>query len=99
MSEQSLSQQMAASDTSGLGANAEAVAQLYRRFVESPDSVDAAWQGLFADLDEDAQSFMAGLAGLAVDGGGGNGAADGSVAAVAQGVAGDRALSAEDILG
>jgi 2-oxoglutarate dehydrogenase E1 component len=92
MSEQSL-----ASDTSSLGANAEAVAQLYRRFVESPDSVDAAWRGLFADLDQDAQGFMAGLAGLAVDGGAGNGATDGSVAAVAQGVAGDRALSAEDI--
>ena len=61
---------MAASETSGLGANAT-VAQLYRRFVEAPDSVDAAWQGFFADLDEDARSFMAGLAGLAVDGGGG----------------------------
>ncbi|MDX1575614.1 MAG: 2-oxoglutarate dehydrogenase E1 component, partial [Kiloniellales bacterium] len=91
-----MSDQTVASDTSGLGANAKAVAQLYRRYVESPDSVDAAWQGLFADLDQDAQGFMAGLAGLGVDGGG-NGATDGSVAAVAHGVAGDRALSAEDI--
>ena len=81
-----------ASDSSGLGANAEAVARLYRRFVESPDTVDAAWQGFFADLDEDARGFIAGLAGLSADG-----ATDGSVAAVAHGVAGDRALSAEDI--
>ena len=83
-----------ASDPSGPGASAEVVAQLYRRFVESPDSVDAAWRGFFADLDEDARSYMAGLAGLAADGGG---AAGEGVAAVAQGVAGDRALSAEDI--
>ena len=44
-----------ASGPAGLGANAETIAQLYRQFVESPASLDAAWQGLFADLDQDAQ--------------------------------------------
>jgi 2-oxoglutarate dehydrogenase E1 component len=82
------------SESAGLGTNAEAVAELYRRYLAAPDNVDAAWQGFFADLDQEARGLMAGLAGVSSDGGE---AAGEGVAAVAQGVAGDRALSAEDI--
>jgi len=52
-----MSERSMASEPSNLGASAEVVARLYRRFVESPDSVDAAWQSFFADLDEDAESY------------------------------------------
>ena len=39
--------------------DAEAIAQLYRRFLDEPDSVAADWRGLFSDLDEEAEGLLA----------------------------------------
>jgi len=88
-----MSEQQVLGQSLGLGPNAEVLAELYRRFLEAPDSVDTAWRGFFSDLDDEARSLVAGVAGIDGDGASG----PGSAAAVALGVAGDRDLTADDI--
>ncbi|HEX7006433.1 MAG TPA: 2-oxoglutarate dehydrogenase E1 component [Alphaproteobacteria bacterium] len=45
------------------GANARFVAELYRRFVEDPQSVDDSWRAFFAELGDDAGAVLRDLEG------------------------------------
>ena len=45
------------------GANAEFIAELYSRYLENPDAVDASWRAFFAEFGDDAQALRAERAG------------------------------------
>ncbi|MFQ6017959.1 MAG: 2-oxoglutarate dehydrogenase E1 component [Kiloniellaceae bacterium] len=85
------------------GSNGIFIAELYARFLDDPGAVDPSWQGFFKELNEDARAVIDELRGASwapraratrdgaaiTDGG--------SVAAVAEGVAGGRQITADDI--
>ena len=85
------------------GSNARFIADLYARYVQNPKSVDASWQGFFAELGEDARAVMEELRGASwtPENGGHYWIEDGedadSTAAVAEAVVGNRDITAEDI--
>ncbi len=70
------------------GANAPYIAELYKRYVEEPDSVDASWVSFFSDLGDDARVVLSELRGASwappPDGIMGNGDGPGPVAATAR---------------
>lgn len=43
--------------------NATFLAELYARFLQDPSSVDASWQGFFAELDDDARAILGDMRG------------------------------------
>ncbi|WP_455373729.1 2-oxoglutarate dehydrogenase E1 component [Limibacillus halophilus] len=81
------------------GPNAQALAQLYAKYLADPQSVGGEWADIFRDLDEEAAGLLSGLLGSsgaarpAANGGAGNA----SVAAVAAGLVQGRDISADDI--
>jgi len=91
------------------GPNAPFIADLYRRYLQDPGSVDPSWQGFFRDLGDDARAVIDELRGAswtprARPAEGGNGVAEGRAAetgngkaAVAEAVAGGREITPEDI--
>jgi len=91
------------------GPNAHFIADLYGRYLDDPGSVDPSWQGFFRDLGDDTRSVIEELRGASWTPprrpeAGGNGAveeagpgAGNGKAAVAEGVAGKRQITAEDI--
>ncbi len=89
------------------GPNGSFIADLYGRFLEDPGSVDPSWQGFFRELNDDARAVVEELRGaswaprpadLNGDGAAEAEAEEGnSTAAVAEGVAGEREITAADI--
>ncbi len=68
------------------GANATFIAELYSRYLESPNSVDPSWGSFFADLGDDGDAVLAELRGASwapPDGGGVIGRGEGEAAAPA----------------
>src|SRR5205823_14579195 len=45
------------------GANAEFIAELYSRYLENPETVDASWRRFFADFGDDPKAVRAERAG------------------------------------
>ena len=41
------------------GQNAAFIAELYARYLDDPQSVDASWRGFFAELGEEPKAFSA----------------------------------------
>ena len=73
------------SDSLQHSSDAAQMARLYQTFMSEPGALEPAWRGFFSDLDDEARALLAGLDG-------GNGAA-----AVAAGVVGASAITADDI--